>query len=271
MLRRRGWGGISSTVTKVSTTELAVYLMPEVSGFADYLAEPEAKVEWAGLGAEAAGLEGAATAEALARLLAGEDPETVQDVVGGVVVSSGKRSVMGFEWSWSPPKSVSVLWALADPETSGQFDEAARVATAAALAETEDAAAWTRRRRGGRLVREETKGLLAAVVPHTTSREGDPQLHHHVVVANQVRRRSDGRWCTPDARGLYGSLAWASTVWGKTMRAELTARLGVEWEPERRDRPANSRTCPRPGRRSSGAGRRRPWSMAMWPSGWWKL
>ena len=231
MLRRRGWGGTSSTVTKVSSTGLAVYLMPEVSGFADYLVKREATVEWSGLGAAAVGLEGSATAEALARLLAGENPETVQDESGGEVVSSAKRSVMGFEWSWGVTKSVSVLWALADPETRAEIDAAATAATAAALAQVDEAAAWTRRRRGGRLVREETGGLLAAVVPHTSSRDLDPQLHHHVVVANQVRRRSDAEWCTPDARGLYGSLAWASTVWGKTLRAEMTARLGVEWQP----------------------------------------
>ena len=98
------------------------------------------------------------------------------------------------------------------------------------MAQVEESAAWTRRRQGGRLVRERTEGLLAVVVPHTSSRDLDPQLHHHVVVANQVRRVSDEKWCTIDARGLYGSLAWASTVWGKTMRAELTARLGAESE-----------------------------------------
>ena len=123
-----------------------------------------------------------------------------------------------------------MLWALADPEKRAQVEEAATAATAAAMAQVEESAAWTRRRRGGRLVRERTEGLLAVVVPHTSSRDLDPQLHHHVVVANQVRRVSDGKWCTIDARGLYGSLAWASTVWGKTMRAELTARLGAESE-----------------------------------------
>ena len=120
---------------------------------------------------------------------------------------------------------------MADGETRALIEEAAAAATAAALAQVEEAASWTRRRRGGRLVREETEGLLAVVVPHTSSRDGDPHLHHHVVVANQTRRRSDGVWCTPDARGIYGSLAWSATVWGMTLRAEMSARLGVEWEP----------------------------------------
>ena len=232
MLRRRSWAAASTTITKLSSAVgIATYLIPEATGVADYLAERDARVWWAGEGAAAVGLEGAATAEALARLLAGEDPATVQERAGGEVVSSAKRSVMGFEWAWAPSKSVSVLWALADEDSREQIEEAARAATAAALAEVERSAAWTRRRRGGRLVREETEGLLAVVVPHTSSRDLDPQLHHHVVVANQVRRRSDGRWCTPDARGLYGGLAWASTVWGKTLRTELSERLGVEWEP----------------------------------------
>ena len=231
-LRRRGVGAVTTTLTKIVTArDFAAYMIPEATGMADYLEERDAWVRWAGRGAVAVGLEGAATAEALARLLAGEDPETVSDRAGGEVVSSSKRKIMGFEWSYTPPKSVSVLWAVADAELRAQIEEAADVATAAALVQVEEAASWTRRRRGGRLVREETEGLLAVVVPHTSSREGDPHLHHHVVVANQVRRRSDGGWCTPDGRGIYGALAWSGTVWGMVLRAELSRRLGVEWEP----------------------------------------
>ena len=87
-----------------------------------------------------------------------------------------RRGYDRFVGGWG---SESVLWSLADPESRGQVDVA--TAVAAALAEMEKSAAWTRRRRGGRLVREETEGLLAVVVPHTSSRDGDPQLHHHVV------------------------------------------------------------------------------------------
>ena len=169
--------------------------------------------------------------EALTRLLAGEDPATVEDEVPGAVVASKKRSVLGFEWSWSPPKSVSVLWALADPETRAVIETVMDAATVAALGQVDEFGSVTRRRVGGRQVREPSEGLVGVMVPHTSSRDGDPQIHRHVVVANQVRRLSDKKWCTPDARGLYGSLAWASTVWGYTLRAGLTEALGVVWEP----------------------------------------
>ena len=147
------------------------------------------------------------------------------------MVSHARRKVMGYEWSYVPPKSVSALWAVSAAETRRQIEEAADAATAEALAQVEEAAAWTRQRRGGRLVRLPTEGLLALVVPHTSSRDGDPHLHHHVVVANQARRLADNKWCAVDARGIYGVLAWSGTVWGMTLRAELVERLGVEWEP----------------------------------------
>ena len=231
MVRRRGWAAVTTKITKVSSAvDMATYLIPEATGVADYLEERDASIRWAGAGAAAVGLEGAASPKSLARLLAGEDPETVGDRIPGVVVSSRKRSVMGFEWSYVPPKSVSALWAVADDETRRQIEAAAAVATDAALGQVESAS-WTRLRVGGRQVREETEGLISVVVPHTSSRDGDPHLHHHVVVANQVRRRSDGKWCTLDARGLYGALAWSGTVWGMTLRAEMSARLGVEWDP----------------------------------------
>ena len=222
---------MTTTVTKLNSASMATYLAPEVSGVADYLAERDVRVVFAGAGAAAAGLVGEATAEALTRLLVGEDPETVQERVGGEVVSHRQRTVLGYEWSYAPPKAFSALWAMADPASRAEFEEAAVVATAAAMGQVEESAGWTRRRRGGLIVREETEGLLAAVVPHTSSRDGDPHFHHHVVVANQARRVADGGWGTIDGRGLYGALAWSATVWGMTLRAELSERLGVEWEP----------------------------------------
>ena len=232
MVRRRGYGAVTTTLTKVVTAkDFAVYMVPEATGMADYLDEGESRIRWAGAGAAAVGLGGSATAETLGRLLAGEDPKTVQNPVGGEVVSHARRKVMGYEWSYVPPKSVSALWAVSAAETRRQIEEAADAATAEALAQVEEAAAWTRQRRGGRLVRLPTEGLLALVVPHTSSRDGDPHLHHHVVVANQARRLADNKWCAVDARGIYGVLAWSGTVWGMTLRAELVERLGVEWEP----------------------------------------
>jgi TrwC relaxase len=63
---------------------------------------------------------------------------------------------------------------------------------------------------------------------HRLSRAGDAQLHSHVVMANATR--ADGRWTTLDGRALYAHLKTASALYHAELRAELTRRLGVEWE-----------------------------------------
>ena len=43
--------------------------------------------------------------------------------------------------------------------------------------------------------------------------------------------RADGRWTTLDGQALYAHLKTASALYHAELRAELTRRLGVEWEP----------------------------------------
>ncbi len=89
-------------------------------------------------------------------------------------------------------------------------------------------ACLTRRGTGGRerLVGE---GFVAAAFRHRTSRAGDPQLHTHVVVANLTR--ADGRFTTLDARALYHHAKTGGYLYQAALRAQVSERLGVEWEP----------------------------------------
>ncbi|MCP3851842.1 MAG: AAA family ATPase, partial [Gammaproteobacteria bacterium] len=70
----------------------------------------------------------------------------------------------------------------------------------------------------------------AAKLRQHTSRALDPHLHTHVVVANRVRSQ-DGRWLALDARTLKLDQRTLSAIYHATLRTELTARLGVHWEP----------------------------------------
>ncbi len=72
--------------------------------------------------------------------------------------------------------------------------------------------------------------MIAAGFRHRTSRDGDPHLHTHVLVANSVRT-PDGRWRTLDGRGLLVHMKTAGYVYDAQLRHELTERLGVEWGP----------------------------------------
>ncbi len=65
------------------------------------------------------------------------------------------------------------------------------------------------------------------------SRAAEPHLHTHVVIANLVHAQRDGRWSALDGRPVF---AWARAVghlYNAQLRAELTARLGVRWQPVR--------------------------------------
>jgi TrwC relaxase len=72
------------------------------------------------------------------------------------------------------------------------------------------------------------RGLLAVGFDHRTSREGDPLLHTHLVVANRVQG-PDGRWTALDGRDLYRHRLAADAIYRATYQRELVRALGVEW------------------------------------------
>src|SRR5207237_8599377 len=116
-------------------------------------------------------------------------------------------------------------------------------AVRAALSFLQDHAAFSRTGRGG-VFQVDTDGYVAAAFTHRTSRAGDPQLHSHMLVANKVRC-GDGRWRSLDGREVFAFQKSAGMVYNATLRVELTARLGVEWEPVDRNGQADIRGVPR--------------------------
>jgi conjugative relaxase-like TrwC/TraI family protein len=74
-----------------------------------------------------------------------------------------------------------------------------------------------------------TSGLVAAGFFPRTSRNGDPQLHTHLLVANVVRG-SDGRWSSRHAALVYQHGRTAGFVYQAALRAELVTRLDVRFE-----------------------------------------
>jgi conjugative relaxase-like TrwC/TraI family protein len=193
--------------------------------------------EWTGRGVQALGLSGRLTAEdarVLQELLEGHHrgeqlvrPVWRRDDSGARV--DVRRA--GFDVTFSAPKSVSTLMALADPAVVEQVLAAHRHAAAEALALLENLSARAARghQGDGQLApRIGTDGFVAAAFTHTTSRALDPQLHTHVVIAN-LARGGDGRWSALDSRTLHREATTASYLYQHRLRAELTERLGVSW------------------------------------------
>ena len=137
----------------------------------------------------------------------------------------------GLDLTFSPPKSVSVLYAFADRPTAGQVRAAHHAAVEQALAYLETTCAQAMRGHHGGAAQTRTvptDGLIGCAFEHRTSRDGDPQLHTHVVTVN-LAHGADGRWSAADTRALYHQAQTAGYVYQAVLRGELTRRLGVGW------------------------------------------
>ena len=201
------------------------YLSQVASGVEDYdLGKGEAPGVWTGSAAGHLGLHGRVEAQALRQVLGGYD--AADEPLDGLRSS---RKVPGFDLAFRAPKSVSLLWALGSPDVAVEVRDAHDAAVDAALAYLEEHAGWSRRGAGGhRAVRG--RGFVAAAFRHRASRDRDPLLHSHVLVANAVQA-DDGRWGTLDATRLYRHAKTAGYLYQTQLRHELTRRLGVAWEP----------------------------------------
>ncbi len=138
--------------------------------------------------------------------------------------------VAAFDLTFSSPKSVSLLGELADPAVRDQVDLAHRQAVASTVGFLEDEGVLVGRRGAGGARQMPTTGAVAAGFVHRTSRSGDPHLHTHLLVFNRVEG-VDGRWGGLDGRRLFGWAKTAGYVYQAALRAEMTGRLGVEWQP----------------------------------------
>jgi conjugative relaxase-like TrwC/TraI family protein len=148
-----------------------------------------------------------------------------------------RRAVAGFDVTFSAPKSVSVLWALANPATRQAILDAHHAAIGDVIGLMERQVAATRIGASGpdgAVAQVEVDGLIAAAFDHWDSRAGDPQLHTHLVIANKVRTTRDGRWRSLDGRPLHAAMVALSEHYNAVLADRLTAQLGVQWAPVQR-------------------------------------
>jgi len=159
----------------------------------------------------------------LTKLLEGKHPDTQEDLLPR---KRAENHAAGFDITFSPPKSVSVLALLGgDAELSNALWQAHREAVDATFAWMERELFVSRRGHAGRdgLVH----GTVAAIgYDHATSREDDPQMHTHVVLAN-IHWGEDER-----VGALDGTTFWN----GKRSREKVVKSLGAVYESELRKR-----------------------------------
>jgi conjugative relaxase-like TrwC/TraI family protein len=159
----------------------------------------------------------------------GRDPIDAREIAATIAKESRPhtQTVAGYDLTFSPVKSVSTLWAVADSHVAAQIEQAHQAAVQDALHFLERHALFTRQGRNG--VRQvNVTGLVAAAFTHRDSRAGDPDLHTHVAVANKVQTL-DGRWLSIDGRMLFKANVAASENYNTALEQHLRETLGVRF------------------------------------------
>ncbi|MBK5239575.1 MAG: relaxase domain-containing protein, partial [Actinomycetales bacterium] len=169
------------------------------------------------------------TGEQLGRHVAAKVANPNGKTPAGAKAKATRNRVGGFDLTFSVPKSVSALWALGDPHTQGMV-------YAAHLQAMKDTIGWietnvlnTRSGHGG-VAREDVTGVIASGYDHWESRNGDPQLHTHLVISNKVQRVSDGKWSTIDSNTLHKNVVTISETYNSLLFSELSRTLGTQVE-----------------------------------------
>jgi conjugative relaxase-like TrwC/TraI family protein len=159
----------------------------------------------------------------------GREPIDAREIAATIAKQSRPRTqtVAGYDLTFSPVKSVSTLWAVADPHLAAQIEQAHQAAVRDALGLIERHALFTRQGRNG-IRQVNVRGLVAAAFTHRDSRAGDPDLHTHVAVANKVQTL-DGRWLSIDGRVLFKATIAASETYNTALEQHLRDRLGVRF------------------------------------------
>jgi conjugative relaxase-like TrwC/TraI family protein len=214
------------SIGKIALGQHRYYEQQVARGRDDYYSgRSEAPGEWVGSGARALGLSGTVRAEHVSALLAGLDPRDSS----ARLRCAREVKIAALDLTFSAPKSLSVLAAIAPDEITAQLILAHERALRAALCYLEDTAVKVRRGLDGYEVHA-GEGLIAAAYRHRMSRALDPQLHTHAVAAN-LTRGPDGRYTALHGAPLYRAAKTAGYLYQSHLRALISERLGLRWAP----------------------------------------
>ncbi|WP_341925243.1 MobF family relaxase [Nocardioides psychrotolerans] len=159
----------------------------------------------------------------------GREPADARELAATIAKHSRPRTnaVAGYDLTFSPVKSVSVLWAITDPKTAAAIERAHQAAIKDAVAFIESKALFTRRGTNG-LRQVDVEGLLGTAFTHRDSRAGDPDLHTHLAISNKVKTL-DGKWLAIDGRPLHKAVVSASETYNTALERHLVDALGVRF------------------------------------------
>lgn len=185
-----------------------------------YLDGGEPPGQWYGTAATHFGLAGQVERDSFMRLLQGYSPDGHNKLVRNA--GDAKRTI-GFDCTFSAPKSVSVLWSQADKGLREDVQAIHDQAVAKSL-DWLESQMTTRRGAGGK--HHLPAKMLLARFNHGTTREGDPQLHTHCVAFN-IAVAEDDKTSTLDGRQLYINKMTAGALYRAELAKQLQQQLGL--------------------------------------------
>ena len=205
-------GAIASAAQGVSYYERDGYYAKDDPGHKD-------ASRWAGKGAADLGLAGPVDPDAFKEILEGRVPDGTGHRLGRKQKDGTLAHRPGRDVTLSAPKSVSLAALIGgDKRIVTAHDKAVE----RTLAWVEKHVVQTRLSDSakGRMVRADGQKMVAATFRHDTSRNLDPQLHTHAVIANMVQGE-DNKWRTMANEKLYRS----KMLIGALYRGELAMEL----------------------------------------------
>jgi len=201
---------------------ISIGAVSSASGAASYYArdnyytegEGADRSQWHGRGAEALGLAGAVATAAFEAVLEGRLPNGAS-----ITTPSGQEHRPGLDMAFSAPKSVSLMALVGgDARLLAAFEASVK----ATLGWVERNLIEARRfdEMSGTQQPVKTGNMVAALFTHDLSRNRDPQLHVHAVIANATQR-PDGAWRALRNDPLYGQQATIAAVHNADLRARI--------------------------------------------------
>ena len=175
--------------------------------------------QWHGRGAELLGLQGRVDVNMLTRIMKGETLDG--RCIGQRSNQSLQRALRmkhspGIDLTFAPPKDVSLLYYLGKDE---RVVEAHASAVNKSLDWIERNIATPRGITGERTKWDENRRLVIANFNHDMSRDNDPHIHTHSLVANMVY--SDDRWRALRSYYLFGSRAIIGFIYDSYLKQSL--------------------------------------------------
>jgi len=201
-----------------------------------YSVKAQVRGEWFGEAAARLGLTGVVSEADFLALCEGRNPKTGERLTQRL--NSLRREALGgelanrrvfYDFTISPPKSVSVVALCQDDRILAVHDHAVRTA----MSELEKFAS-TRVRKGGVRADRETGNVIGAAFRHDTSRELDPHLHTHCVVLNATFDAIEDRWKAVEVHGMYRAQKFAENLYYHELAKGIRG-LGYEVENNARD------------------------------------